>query len=31
MDYAKLAERLLPGDYFPPDHYEKIYPPRALP
>ncbi len=31
MDYAKLAERLLPGDYFPPEHYEKIYPPRALP
>lgn len=31
MDYKKLAERLLPGNYLPPERYEEIYPPRALP
>ncbi len=31
MDYRKLAERLLPGDYPTPEFYEEKYPPRALP
>jgi len=31
MDYKKLAERLLPGEYLPIGEYEKIYPPRNLP
>lgn len=31
MDYRKLAERLLPGEYLPLEAYEKKYPPRALP
>ena len=30
MDYQKLAERLLPGDYPALDFYEEKYPPRAL-
>ena len=30
MDYQKLAERLLPGDYPKLSYYEEIYPPRAL-
>ncbi len=31
MDYRKLAERLLPGDYPAPEFYEEKYPPRTLP
>ncbi len=31
MDYKKLAERLLPGEYLPLEEYERMYPPRALP
>lgn len=31
MDYKKLAEKLLPGDYPALSYYEEKYPPRALP
>lgn len=31
MDYKKLAEKLLPGEYPALSFYEKKYPPRALP
>ncbi len=31
MDYQKLAERLLPGEYPSPEFYEEKYPPRNLP
>lgn len=31
MDYQKLAERLLPGEYPSPEFYEAKYPPRDLP
>ena len=30
MDFQKLAERLLPGDYPPPEQFEAQYPPRGL-
>ena len=30
MDYQKLAEKLLPGDYPALDFYEEKYPPRAI-
>ena len=30
MDYQKLAERLLPGNYPSLESYETLYPPRAL-
>lgn len=31
MDYKKLAERLLPGEYPSLERFEALYPPRALP
>ncbi len=31
MDFAKLAERLLPGEYPSPEYYEEKYPMRDLP
>ncbi len=31
MDYQKLAERLLPGEYPSPEYYEEKYPLRDLP
>ncbi len=31
MNYKKLAERLLPGEYPSPEFYEAKYPPRNLP